>query len=619
MITKLKETLGIIKANPIKCGFIILITIYLLTLCLNFDIADWLNLTAKTSDKCNYLAKEQLIIKTQNINKSQNLTTIIDINNNCNSSNPEKQIIAKRDLTKLQDYIAIFATFFVAIAIFIIESQKHQLKSLDKIIIERVLNRLVAVTISCLVLFLFLFYHGNSIYWSNSIILIFIFYTPVTLYLLGLFYKKTRNQANTISDLKAPEQISTVWKELLQPETINKLSNEEIDSLLENSFVKHCEILDLHYKDYSQKQRLRSFLINDKVMNCLINYHPSFVAIMNFYENEKDTYFKNHYRELLNTAFAKNEQQLLFNLLRAFRGWLGEEKKDLLKFPLEEKKVKFPLEVLEYYFDRLLENCDNLKNCKYYEDFILAIKHKINLFSLIIKCANKVLLPDISDDENYYDDNDDYYDDNNDDYKKSIDKLKSVFFLNNSDLLILLLSISRYFIGENLAKMYIFDNNSYRHTIKKIIKFFEIFYEVFEQYNKNIIFSDQKEEEKEALIKGIPTEIIDKILDNLIFFTLVKDFFNWQKSLLEKEEKLDNNDFYKIYPEIYQKYISQIIEVGLSYDSENYKQKIFIKYFEDYSNKIFDYCSEIYKEEKTEGRQQDYKKIYNKYKNILFP
>ena len=603
MITKLKETLGIIKANPIKCIFIIIIIIYLiiylLTLCLNFDIADLLNLTAKTSDKCNYLAKEQLIIKTQNINKSQNLTTIIDINNNCNSSNPEKQIIAKRDLTKLQDYIAIFATFFVAIAIFIIESQKHQLKSLDKIIIERVLNGLGAVTISCLVLFLFLFYHGNSIYWSNSIIFIFIFYTRVTLYLLSLFYKKTRNQANTISDLKAPEQISKVWQELLQPETINKLSNQEIDSLLENSFVKHCEILDLHYKDYSQKRRLRSFLINDKVMNCLIDCHPSFVAIMNFYENEKDTYFKDHYQELFNAAFAKNEQKSL-NLLRALTSWLGR-----INEPRKE-------EVLEYYFDRLLENCDNLKNCKDYEVFILAIKHKINLFSLIIKCANKVLLPDISDDENCYDDN-------NDDYKKSIDKLKSVFFLNNSDLLILLLSISRYFIGENLAKMYIFDNNSYYHTIKKIIKFFEIFYEVFEQYNKNIIFSDQKEEEKEALIKGIPTEIIDKILDSLIFFTLVKNFFNWQKSLLEKEEKLDNNDFYKIYPEIYQKYISQIIEVGLSYDSENYKQKIFIKYFEDYSNKIFDYCSEIYKEEKTEGRQQDYKKIYNKYKNILFP
>ena len=105
MITKLKETLGIIKANPIKCGFIILITIYLLTLCLNFDIADWFNLTAKTSDKCSYLAKEQLIIKTQNINKSQNLTTIIDINNNCNSSNSEKQIIAKRDLTKLGSFL----------------------------------------------------------------------------------------------------------------------------------------------------------------------------------------------------------------------------------------------------------------------------------------------------------------------------------------------------------------------------------------------------------------------------------------------------------------------------------------------------------------------------------
>ena len=62
----------------------------------------------------------------------------------------------------------------------------------------------------------------------------------------------------------------------------------------------------------------------------------------------------------------------------------------------------------------------------------------------------------------------------------------------------------------------------------------------------------------------------------------------------------------------------RICGLGLSYDSENYKQKIFIKYFEDYSNKIWDYCSEINKEEKAEGRQQDYKK-YDEYTNILFP
>ena len=54
-------------------------------------------------------------------------------------------------------------------------------------------------------------------------------------------------------------------------------------------------------------------------MNCLINYHPSFVAIMNFYENEKDTYFKDHYQELFNAAFAKNEQQLLDKIISLYK------------------------------------------------------------------------------------------------------------------------------------------------------------------------------------------------------------------------------------------------------------------------------------------------------------
>ena len=188
MRTRFKKTLDGIKANPIKCGFIILIIASLIfSWFFNFDIADWFDLTAKTSDKCNYLAKEQLIIKTQNINKSQNLTTIIDINNNCNSLDADKQIIVKRDLTKLQDYIAIFATFFVAIAVFIIDRKKHHLKSLDKIIIKKFF-RLFAYygAIPSLILFLLLFYNRTDIRLSNVIIVVFIFYAPFNSFLSTL-------------------------------------------------------------------------------------------------------------------------------------------------------------------------------------------------------------------------------------------------------------------------------------------------------------------------------------------------------------------------------------------------------------------------------------------------
>ena len=118
----------------------------------------------------------------------------------------------------------------------------------------------------------------------------------------------------------------------------------------------------------------------------------------------------------------------------------------------------------------------------------------------------------------------------------------------------------------------------------------------------------------------------------MIFFNLIKDFFKWQKTLLEKGEQPNNYDLYKQlehtledpkYSKQYSNikiYYHRICCLALSYDSNNYEQAIFTEHFGDYSDKIFDYCSEIYKEEKVEGRQLNHhKKIYDEYKNILFP
>ena len=601
MRTRFKKTLNGIKANPIIWGFIISTIASLISWFFNFDIADWFNLTAKTSDKCNYLAKEQLIIKTQNINKSQNLTTIIDINNNCNSLDADKQIIAKRDLTKLQDYIAIFATFFVATAVFIIENQKHQLKSLDKIIIYRSFKFFAIELIFSLILFLCLFYNSTNIMVSNVIIVVFIFHTPLVLFYLYSFYNRTRDQTKFISILKAPEEVNDVWKELLQPKTINKLSIQEIDSLLQNSFVKHCKILDSKY-DYSWKEGLRSFLINDKVMDRLIDCRPNFVAIMNFYEYEKDTYFKYHYRELLNAAFAKNEQQSL-NLLRALRGWLEKEKKDLLKFPLEEKKdlLKFPLEVSEHYFDELL-NYDKLeKNALKF--FIPKISEGGIYFLSITKSLKTRLWLDIA--------NQDYA------YENFIPKLK--FFCQDSFLTMTIL-ISLYKSPEKLS-LYTRDDECATYK-----KFFMIFYEVFFKIH-SVSVGENIEGTRQTLKNKIDNSTNKAIIDNLIFFNLMRDLFQWQKSLLEKE----GHNFNYLSKELEKalkikktsKHHSKLMPIykamyylKLCYEPKNYHQIYFIDSFQEYSDEIFGYYKEVYAEGTNERKEIE---SYDEYKNILFP
>ena len=441
---------------------------------------------------------------------------------------------------------------------------------------------------------------------------------PLALFYLHSFYNKIKDQTKVISSLKAPKEVDDVWQELLQPETINKISNQEIDSLLQNSFVEHCKILDSKY-DYSQKRRLRSFLVNDKVMDCLIDYHPNFVAIMNFYENEKDKVFKDHYRELFNAAFAKNEQQSL-NLLRALRGWLEEEKKDLLKFPLEEKKdlLEFPLKVSEHYFDELLKIYDKLE--KDALNFIPKIREGGIYFSSITKSLNTRLWLDIA--------NQDYA------YKNFIPKLK--FFCEDSFLtMTILISLYKspkrpYFHIEDDEVGFLGCDAECTTYKKFFMIFYEIFYKFFKIHSASV--RENIEGTRQTLKNKIDNSTNKAIIDNLIFFNLMRDLFQWQKSLLEKDLEKEGHNFdylskelekalkikktSKHHSELMYKYYEAMYYLKLCYEPKNVYQIYFIDSFQEYSDEIFGYYKEVYAEGTNERKEIE---SYDEYKNILFP
>jgi hypothetical protein len=618
------------------------------------DLAEKLNLIAKSENQCHYSSNDELVIKTTN-NKSINLTANINANNNCEAINSKQA--SKKDLTKLQDYIAIFATFLVAIVIFIIENQRHLLKleSVKVVMGSFVLPMFFSATLTSLILFFLSFYWGNNFFISNAIIVFFPIWFLSQLMFLNGYDNLSQDEIGFINRyLITAKSLPNVWNELIRNEVIDKFYDKQIQSLLKNSLIQHYDMLEKKSHLYTQINTesllydMRSFLANDKVINATINNSEVFAVVMKAY-NEKE-WLKKGYEQMLEKIFCNDGQKYFWAFSREFYDWFSKENDKQENSKLED----FKLEVMEFYYDKFLLNFDSLKSHDLFFIKLLPadiikdnLSSKIDIFSPVFNSLRKTLWQDI---------------DSNEDDDKINDKIikKLEFFCQDnpnqmpSESLFLMLKILIY--SFNLPILLNVGGKYYdlaRGDKEKYDKFFAIFYQIFKKYNFNNninnfgFFGDLTKEEIDKGIENEKTEKtnnkksifskiinskslnkdrqIDILLKNLITLSIVRDILQWQIKCAEKN--IDYKD-YKIAEEELNKYIENkpnnkyiydifktIYLLELSYKGiEKSDQRVFIESFTTYCDEIFEYCQEYCNN--NENNQEMMKQV-NKIKNLI--